>query len=94
MKAKGIIPIFMAAGLILATASATVNAVTTRQAHAENPTRVGDAAFRDGLFQGKLALQRGLTKDPAIGRWNTERDRAFFVAGYQNGSGAGASDLQ
>jgi hypothetical protein len=94
MKAKGIILIFMAAGLILGTASATVNAVTARQTDGENSTRAGDAPFRDGLFQGKLAVQRGVTKDPAIGRWNTEKDRASFVAGYQLGPGERASDMR
>jgi hypothetical protein len=45
----------------------------------------GDAAFRDGLFLGKLDAESGRKPHLSIGRWNTARDRASFVAGYQQG---------
>jgi hypothetical protein len=44
-----------------------------------------DGAFRDGLYLGKLAAAGGQPPRIAIGRWNTERDRAMFSAGYQRG---------
>jgi hypothetical protein len=44
-----------------------------------------NAAFRDGLYQAKLALQRGSGVHVATGRWRSEEDRASFAAGYQLG---------
>jgi hypothetical protein len=44
-----------------------------------------DAAFRDGMFQAKLDVQSGRKPHVASGRWNTNADRALFIAGYQQG---------
>jgi hypothetical protein len=44
-----------------------------------------DAAFRDGLYLGKLAAQAGAEPHVARGRWATVGDRALFSAGYQEG---------
>jgi len=44
-----------------------------------------NAAYRDGLFQGKLAAARGAKPIPSVGRWNDDKDRSFFVAGYVQG---------
>jgi hypothetical protein len=44
-----------------------------------------DGAFRDGLYLGKLAAEGGQPLRLAIGRWNTEQDRAMFSAGYHRG---------
>ncbi len=46
-----------------------------------------DAAFRDGLYQGKLAAERGREPRPSsgYGRWHSDQDLASFVAGYQQG---------
>ena len=41
------------------------------------------AAFRDGVFQARLSVQRGEAEHLSIGRWNSEQDRAAFIAGYQ-----------
>ena len=46
-----------------------------------------DAAFRDGLYVGRLAAERGSAMRPLIGRWSTEADRASFVQGYRRGYG-------
>ena len=50
-----------------------------------------DAAFRDGLYLGKLARAAHRQVRPPIGRWSTERDRASFVAGYRQGFGEESS---
>jgi hypothetical protein len=42
-----------------------------------------DAAFRDGLFQARLDVQNGRKARVVSGRWSTDRDRASFIAGYQ-----------
>jgi hypothetical protein len=44
-----------------------------------------DGAFRDGVFLGKRAVERGEPAHPAIGRWSTNQDRAMFLAGYRLG---------
>jgi hypothetical protein len=44
-----------------------------------------DGAFCDGLYLGKLDAESGRKPHLSIGRWNTARDRASFVAGYQQG---------
>jgi hypothetical protein len=46
-----------------------------------------DAAFRDGLYLGRLARAANRQTRPPIGRWSTEKDRASFVAGYRQGFG-------
>src|SRR6266550_4226740 len=41
--------------------------------------------FRDGLYLGKLAAERGAVPHISSGRWATEADRASFAAGFQQG---------
>lgn len=48
-------------------------------------TRNTEAAFRDGLFQSRLDAQNGRKPHITSGRWNTDRDRALFITGYQQG---------
>jgi hypothetical protein len=40
------------------------------------------APYRDGLYVGKLALERNEQRQPSIGRWATQADREAFSAGY------------
>jgi len=40
------------------------------------------AAYRDGLYVGKLAAQRGEQRLAPVGRWVTQIDRDAFLAGY------------
>ena len=68
------------------TASATVSSTPTASA---SPNAATDAAFRDGLYQGKLAAESGRESRPNIGygRWHDDEDLSSFVAGYQQGYG-------
>jgi hypothetical protein len=43
------------------------------------------APFRDGLYLGKLAAQRGEPVHVATGRWSADNDRTLFAAGYEQG---------
>ena len=45
------------------------------------------AAFRDGLYLGKLTAARGRPFHVASGRWAGAGDRALFAAGYEQGYG-------
>ena len=44
-----------------------------------------DAAFRDGLYVGKLARAANRPMHPPTGRWVAARDRASFARGYREG---------
>jgi hypothetical protein len=91
------IPMYLAIGaLALSSATATVYAVSAiaapgsaddmihgaEELFRENIEQANNVAYRDGLYQGKLATQRGTKSAPAIGRWNAEVDRASFSEGY------------
>lgn len=51
----------------------------------ENVKQATDGAFRDGLYLGRLAAERGSRARIAIARWVNAQDRASFTAGYQRG---------
>lgn len=53
-----------------------------------------DAAYRDGLYLGKLAQADKRSARPPVGRWSTEKDRASFAAGFQQGLGETSSRQQ
>ena len=61
-----------------------VSAVTLRggsvQPVSESAT---NAAYRDGLYVGKLAAEQGRDSHIASGRWSQANDRAAFAAGYE-----------
>jgi hypothetical protein len=43
------------------------------------------AAFRDGLYEGKIAGERGSEPRVSVGRWASQEDRAAYTAGYLHG---------
>jgi hypothetical protein len=68
-----------------ATATLAVSPRTPKPSTTAAALLATDAAFRDGMYLGKLTAERGQPPRPAIGRWSTERDRAMFTAGYRRG---------
>jgi hypothetical protein len=44
-----------------------------------------NAAFRDGLYLGRLAARQNTQEHVASGRWATVADRELFIAGYHEG---------
>lgn len=50
-----------------------------------NPVQETDGAYRDGFFWGESDARQGRTVRMSIGRWNGEKDRASFKAGYEKG---------
>ncbi|HEY0703566.1 MAG TPA: hypothetical protein VGD60_12440 [Candidatus Acidoferrales bacterium] len=96
------IPMYLAIGaLALSSATATVyavSAITTpgsgddtihaaEELFREKIEPANNVAYRDGLYQGKLAGARGSVSVPAIGRWNAPVDRASFREGYRQAIG-------
>ncbi len=51
----------------------------------ENASQATNAAFRDGLYLGRLEAERGSESHVASGRWARNQDRISFAAGYQQG---------
>ena len=51
----------------------------------DNVAQTTNGAFRDGLYLGRLAAERGLAPRVARGRWATAEDQASFTAGYERG---------
>ena len=58
---------------------------TKPQVRAISVEMAGDAAYRDGLFLGKLNREGRPHMLAPVGRWSTEKDRASFVQGYRQG---------
>lgn len=58
---------------------------TVASSNSSEATFAIDGAFRDGLYLGKLAAERGQELRPPIGRWSTDRDRSLFTDGYRRG---------
>lgn len=42
-----------------------------------------DAAYRDGAYQAKMDVDGGRKAHFSCGRWNTDQDRASYIAGYE-----------
>jgi hypothetical protein len=56
-------------------------AASTAQSRSIDPLLT--AAYRDGLYVGKLAAQRGEQRLAPVGRWAMQTDRDAFLAGYE-----------
>jgi hypothetical protein len=77
MQSSALMSMGIAVGLLIGFSVRGPQTVT------RHSTQVVDAAFRDGMFQAKLDVQSGRRPHVASGRWNTNADRALFIAGYQ-----------
>ena len=74
----------MAIAVSLGTTAMLANSARGPQQRADAQLNA-DAAFRDGLYVGRLAVERKQLPRPLIGRWSTEKDRAQFATGYWRG---------
>src|SRR5437868_10052613 len=69
--------------LVVAVAAGMFVANGVRRADGLNGAKINaDAAFRDGLFIGRLDAQSGRQPHLASGRWQSDSDRRSFVTGY------------
>ncbi len=78
--------------LFVLAVSVAVAALTSRSllTTADLPVNVavsqaGNSAFRDGLHLGKFDAASGRTRHLSVGRWSSDANRAWFIAGYQAG---------
>ena len=76
----------LAVAVCLGSTAMLTNSSSTVPSSVSTETKMAtDGAFRDGLYLGKLAAERGQVLRPAIGRWSADRDRSMFAAGYRRG---------
>lgn len=71
---------YVIAALVLV-AAATMVARGRQDANSNN--QASDGAFRDGVYLARLDARLGRAAHLRSGRWNNDRDRASFVAGYE-----------
>lgn len=50
-----------------------------------NRSEISNGAFRDGLYLGRMAAERGAPAHIGVGRWSSVENRAAFTAGYLRG---------
>lgn len=77
----------LAMGCVGTSAMLVQRDATLRQRESVDRQLANDAAFRDGVYLGKLARAENRRRRPPIARWSTEKDRASFTAGYRQGFG-------
>lgn len=75
----------LAMGCVGTSAMLVQRDVKPRQQQSADVQLTNDAAFRDGLYLGRLAHAENRPMRPPIGRWSTEKDRNSFAAGYRQG---------
>jgi hypothetical protein len=62
-----------------------IHAMHAMQVSTTEATQQTDAAFRDGFYLGRLDAEDGRKVRPSVARWSAPKDRASFLAGYQQG---------
>jgi hypothetical protein len=80
--------LFLALAIVVGVAAASMfqgNRPPNVTGARDNVKQITDGAFRDGLYLGRLASERGFQPTIATARWATAEDRASFTAGYQRG---------
>jgi hypothetical protein len=82
---KRYLPLFVAFSLGVAGGSFTTHASRKSQSVLGDASLATNAAYRDGLYLGKLDAERAAEPHISIGRWNTQSDRTSFAAGYNLG---------
>jgi hypothetical protein len=84
---KKIFGIALAAAVALGTGAVLETKVSANTLSADTPSvqHGTDAAFHDGLFQGKRDAEQGRLHHVSKGRWATESNRSQFQAGYDSG---------
>ena len=81
------VSMFLLMTALLALASTRISLVSAQAGSAAgaDALHASDAAFRDGLFLGRLDAATGAPQHLSVGRWASESDRALFRSGYEAG---------
>ncbi len=81
--------LFLIALAITLTAGAATSVFSASEGHgaASLSVQQNSAAYRDGMYLGKLAAESGRKPHLAASRWTNASDRGAFLAGYESGYG-------
>ena len=60
-----------------------VMGISSRGWQSASNAKHADAAYRDGAYQAKTDVERARKPHFSCGRWNSDQDRASFIAGYE-----------
>jgi hypothetical protein len=60
-----------------------VMGISSRGWQSASNAKQADAAYRDGAYQAKIDVERARKPHFSSGRWNSDQDRASFIAGYE-----------
>lgn len=83
---KKLLPWVLTVAVLAGIAAIVTDTPSSRWQDASNTaSNSNNAAFRDGMYTGKLAAQRGERPHAAIGRWARPAERNSFAAGYERG---------
>lgn len=83
MKRLSVFAVLLA---LFAGTAATLHSNRAEMLVGPNPAMLNSsAAFRDGLYFGRLASQQGGPAHIANGRWAKSVERGLFTAGFQQG---------
>jgi hypothetical protein len=87
MEMKRLSLYVFAIALTLGVAASLLTGVAARstQSASSQIYKATNAAFRDGLYVGKLDAAQGNRPHVGSGRWGADQDRRAYVAGYQRG---------
>jgi hypothetical protein len=77
---------------IQAQGKANLDDAASRQRAQNAVTFATNAAYRDGLFQGRLAASQNLEPRIPMGRWSAQTDKDAFATGYHDGYALGLAD--
>jgi hypothetical protein len=75
--------VLVVTGLCVIAAMFAITTITRGVTNSADAANAGNGAFRDGAYQGKLAVQRGDRPHLSAARWSRDQDRRAYVAGYQ-----------
>jgi len=83
--------VLSAVAMFVMTAAAVTLHNGRMQAFTSTPELATNAAYRDGLYLGRLEAEHGSQPQPAAARWARAEDRASFTAGYEQSYNAVAA---
>lgn len=79
------LPLLLVTILLTGAAAAVVFTEEVTAMHVDTETLMINAAYRDGLYQGKMDAKDSQPPHLTSGRWSADADRGSYIAGYRSG---------
>lgn len=79
------LPLLLVTIVLTGAAAAVVFTQEVVAVRGDSESRLVNAAFRDGLYQGQLDAKENQPPHLTSGRWSTDADRGSYIAGYRSG---------